>query len=354
MSDYPGGLVGEPTLANAAYDFDWPLFGLTSDVRHLVKRAVGCRQPVVLGTLVSMEGGGPRPLGTQMAFTCDQVAGYFSGGCIESDLAQHATKLLASGGKQRVVYGRGSPYFDIRLLCGASIGIMLEFLHQDDLAVRRLIKLEESRQSFLWLSDGSSRVILTDGEDPGERFREAAGLARQSGSAAGEVGDTYWVCYRSRPRLFVCGRDPAALALARLSSELDIATILIRENGPPGIPLAKVDCYWRGSAADAFESIGVDERTAIVAANHDFEADHDVLAAGLRTNAGYIGAIGSTRYRAARLERLRSSGLTDEQLAKLEPSCGAFHAKTPWEMAISVLAQLLPRFSATGAMDQRQ
>ena len=102
---------------------EWPMFGVAEDVRPAMRQARAAGSDFVLATLVAVEGGGPRPEGTQMVFAPGVLAGYFSGGCVESDVADHAHACLEDGKPRRLVYGEGSPWPDIRLLCGARIEI---------------------------------------------------------------------------------------------------------------------------------------------------------------------------------------------------------------------------------------
>src|SRR3990167_2856238 len=92
---------------------EWPLFGMADDVRPALAQARQWKIPLALATLVAVEGGGPRPGGTQMAFADGIVAGFFSGGCVESDVADHAFACLEDGEPRRLVYGEGSPWPDI-------------------------------------------------------------------------------------------------------------------------------------------------------------------------------------------------------------------------------------------------
>jgi xanthine dehydrogenase accessory factor len=76
---------------------EWPLFGMAEDVRPALRRAREAGRPLALASLVAVEGGGPRPVGTQMVFADGIIAGYFSGGCVESDVAGHAQACLEDG-----------------------------------------------------------------------------------------------------------------------------------------------------------------------------------------------------------------------------------------------------------------
>src|SRR5262245_45184754 len=118
---------------------EWPMFGLDDDVRPALAAARAAGAPAALATLISVEGGGPRPVDTQMVFAHDIVAGYFSGGCVESDVAGHAWACLEDGEPRRLVYGEGSPWPDIRLLCGARIEIFVERVAPDDPALAELL-----------------------------------------------------------------------------------------------------------------------------------------------------------------------------------------------------------------------
>ena len=121
------------------------MFGLTDDVRPALRQAKATGRPMILATLVRVDGGGPRPVGTQMVFADGIVAGYFSGGCVEADIADHAFACLADGEPRRLVYGQGSPWPDIQLLCGAGIEIFLERVAPDAPALGDLLQADADR-----------------------------------------------------------------------------------------------------------------------------------------------------------------------------------------------------------------
>src|ERR1700749_2788194 len=127
---------------------------MTDDVRPALRQARDAGSPCVLATLIAVEGGGPRPPGPQMVFAPGEVAGYFSGGCVESDVADHAFACLEDGEPRRLVYGGGSPWPDIRLLGGARIEIFLERVGAKDAALTGLLAAETERRPVEWVSDG--------------------------------------------------------------------------------------------------------------------------------------------------------------------------------------------------------
>ena len=91
----------------------------------------------------------------------------------------------------------------------------------------------------------------------------------------------------------------------------------------------------------AFPALQPDSRTAVVLLTHDPKIDDPALECVLATSAFYVGALGSTRTHARRLERLAGEGIAPEQLARIRGPAGlAIGARTPAEIAVSVLAEM--------------
>ncbi len=301
---------------------EWPLFGMTDDVRPCLRQAQTAGQACVLATLIAVEGGGPRPVGTQMVFAPAITAGYFSGGCVESDVADHAFACLGDGEPRTLVYGEGSPWPDIQLLCGARIEIFLERVGPDDPALAELLSAWDERRPVVWVSDGYARECGPDISPWMEAVVERA--------------------YEPTPRLIVVGGDPTALAIAQLGAQSELETTLVRPKGPEAGPPIPGLGYRRDEPADAFAAVGVDEWTAIAIATHDLETDRAALAAALPSDAGYVGLLGARRRIADRLAPLRASGAPEALFGKLHAPIGIdIGGKAPWEVAVSVIGEIM-------------
>ena len=88
--------------------------------------------------------------------------------------------------------------------------------------------------------------------------------------------------------------------------------------------------------------LGLDARTAVVALTHDPKIDDPGLAAALRSDVFYIGALGSRRTHAARLERLTARGFDAPSLQRIHGPIGLdIRAATPAEIAVSILAEVV-------------
>ena len=302
---------------------DWPLWGLADDIRPALRAARVAGSPVALATIVGLDGGGPRPVGTQMLIAPEGASGFLSGGCLEADVAAHAVGVLASGEPARLIYGQGSSWPDIRLLCGSRVEILLEAIGSDDAAAHALLALSEARVPAFWLSDG--------------RRRACGPLESPPAAWPGAWRKTY----PPATRLIVVGADPAAVATARLGPPPGLETTLVRPRGPKSPPPLVGVAYRREPPGEALAALVLDAWTAVAVATHDAALDHEALAFALPSAAFYVGALGARRRTPERTAALAAGGLDAASLTRLVSPIGLdLGGKAPWEVAIAVLAQI--------------
>jgi xanthine dehydrogenase accessory factor len=306
---------------------DWPTFGWSDDVRPALAQAMADGRPAALATLYKVEGSAPRGPGAQMLFVGDAASGYFSGDCIEGDVAGHARQVLADGAPRRLHYGMGSPWIDIRLRCGGALHVLVERVLSDSPAAAALIAEARARRACVWHSDGVRQEVVT-GDAPLLAFEdEPFAIARR---------------YDPPRRLIVTGGDPGALALARLGGDARFETVLVRPHGPETPPPFPVSQYLREPVTTALDQLGLDRWTAYVGATHEDEHDLGGCLAALRGGAGYVAMIGAKSRAAGRLAALRGAGASEAELARLHLSPGiAGLGKAPWEVATGILAEVM-------------
>ena len=322
----PVHMTSRPLIA------DWPIFGYVDDIRPSLRRNMDAGRPVAVITIVALEGGGPRPVGAQMLVADDEVAGFLSGGCVESDVIGHAHACLTDGVQRRLIYGAGSPWFDIRLLCGVRMELLVERILPDDAAMRRLLQLTEARRPARLITDGSRRRC----DEP-----NGLGLDLDGNPCSGRSADCFARDYEPPFRLLVVGHDPTAMAIASLGAQAGFETLILRRHLVSQPPLPQVRLYV-GHPADAILQLEPDFWTAIAIATHDDCLDSEAVRAGLSGKASYVGLLGSRRRLEALRKRLHEDGILDDALSRLRAPIGLpLGGKAPWEIAISVIGDII-------------
>lgn len=294
-------------------------------------RAAGKR--ALLATVVRTWGSSPRPIGSIMALAEDgAVVGSVSGGCIEDDLIYRFTRTdgIPSGPPTFAKYGvTADEAHRFGLPCGGTLELLLEYDPDAGLLARLVTALEAGRlmRRITRLADGS--VTLEEANTPQELEIDEARLANT-------FGPEY------RMLLIGAGQLTEYLATMALFSGFAVTVCDPREEyrGAWGVPGAKVLADMPDDVVAAFRP---DRRTCVVALTHDPKLDDLALLEALKTDAFYVGAIGSRRNNAARHERMREHfDVTDGQLQRLRGPIGIYiGSKTPPEIAVSIMAEIV-------------
>jgi xanthine dehydrogenase accessory factor len=217
---------------------------------------------------------------------------------------------------------------------------LLELAHTDERAVLFTV-LEGPHPGAKLL------VLLERGETVGDAPAALAELApevRRNGLHEHDGLKVFAEVYGPPPRLVVVGAVDTAEALCAQAGLLGWHTICVDPRGvfntPERIPSAdELVLEWPD---DALARIAPDHNTAVVVLAHDDKFDLPALRTALRTDAFYVGAIGSRRTQAHRRERLLEEGLTEAEIAQIHGPAGIdIGADTPTETAVSILAEAL-------------
>jgi xanthine dehydrogenase accessory factor len=193
------------------------------------------------------------------------------------------------------------------------------------------------------LKTGDERLIdPAQPKDELERAASAAARADRSGPAEVE-GRSWFLSVHNPPLdLAIIGAVHIAQPLAQMAMLagyhvriIDPRSAFATAERFPGLSLSH---DWPD---EALETSPLGARSALVALTHDPKLDDPALTAALRSSCFYIGALGSRKTHAARLQRLKAHGFTDEDLAKIHGPIGlAIGARSPAEIAISIMAEI--------------
>jgi xanthine dehydrogenase accessory factor len=163
-------------------------------------------------------------------------------------------------------------------------------------------------------------------------------------------GSVFLTVYLPPPRLIVIGAVHISQALAPMAKiagfDMTIVDPRTAFATPERFPEVAMVPEWPEAA---IPRLGLDSFTALAALTHDPKIDDYALAAALKSRCFYVGALGSRKTHAKRLERLAALGLGQDVLARIHAPIGlAIGAQSPAEIAVSILAEVVQALRQRG------
>jgi xanthine dehydrogenase accessory factor len=212
--------------------------------------------------------------------------------------------------------------------------------------LRKLNAARAARRGAILVTDtatGAERLVIEDegyARDPiaaelGARFRSGK-------SGAIETGE-FLTVHVPPPRLVAIGAVHISQELAPMAKIagfdmliVDPRTAFATPERFPDVPLL---AEW---PQDVLSKLAFDPYTAVAALTHDPKIDDVPLQKALEANCFYVGALGSRKTHAKRLERLHAAGVSDEKLSRIQAPIGiSIGAQSPAEIAVAILAQII-------------
>jgi xanthine dehydrogenase accessory factor len=321
-------------------------------------------EDVAVATVVETKKSAPQPAGAKLALSAaGGVAGAVSGGCVEGAVVEVAAEVLAGAPPRLLRYGiADEDAWDVGLPCGGEIAVWVQRHdpagHGGRFAAH--VRAGERVAVVTAIDDvprpGATLLLTADGEPDG-----TLGDAALDAAAVELAQEALWTERRGLhdtprgrvfvdvgappPRVLIFGAVEIAAHLAALATATGWRAFVIdprsRFATAERFPAAeRVVAAWPQAAIPALG--GIDRATSVVVLTHDPKLDDAALGVALRSDAPYIGAMGSRRAQARRRERLLAAGFTDDELTRLSAPVGLdLGALTAEETAVSVLAELI-------------
>lgn len=288
---------------------------------------------VALATVVETWGSAPRPIGAMLVIDeHGEFEGSVSGGCVEGAVILAGQETIKTGQGTLLEFGvADEDAFAVGLACGGTIKIVVQAVgtHVSAEQLQRRLEAMVQRKSCVVetnLVSFHTEISMTDAQDDLK-------LAETAGEFVYVQNPAY--------QLIVVGAVHIAQHLADLATMVGYHVIII----DPRSGFANENRFPRGTLMvdwpdDALAQCELDAQTALVTLAHDPKLDDPALVYGLQSKAFYVGALGSRRTHAKRLERL-SGANADLDLGKIHAPVGLnIGAKSPAEIAISIMAEI--------------
>ncbi len=217
----------------------------------------------------------------------------------------------------------------IILPCGSNLDVFLEPI-KDEGQITQIISAIYERKNIQRIVDvntGNSRVFLV---------KHYSNMFNYDGYRMSCVFGPLW-------QLIIIGAGDIARFVSKMALMLNYKVIVCdpREEYYQSWSVKETELD-TGMPDDVISTRGIDSRTAVITLTHDPKLDDMALMEALKSEAFYIGALGSNKTNEQRRDRLRKLGIGEQDLKKLHGPVGiSIGSRTPPEIAISILAELI-------------
>ncbi|HTY20740.1 MAG TPA: XdhC family protein [Geobacteraceae bacterium] len=339
---------------------------LLQSICHLLEEG----EDLVLATIIDHSGSTPRSVGTKMVIRPDgAIVGTIGGGLVEFETRKLAAEVFKSGAAQLTTIeltGADAATTD-QMICGGRLEILLELILADPDNVRELkeliIALQKAHKGFLikaldtagetvrrmpWCLVHDDNVTLGRFPSTSSWITGLTGEAARAKQplAVNVENKRFFVEPTVLPgTVFLFGAGHVSRPVAELASLVDFRTVVLddraeyanAERFPKADQINVIPSFHQ-----AFEGLDIDRDSFLVIVTRGHLHDKTVLEQALKTDAGYIGMIGSRRKRDLIYQELLTKGFSQADLGRVHAPIGlAIAAETPEEIAVSIVAELI-------------
>ncbi len=334
-----------------------------NNIINALFRPDGSVYSCVLATVIAHEGSSPRKGGSRMVIYPDgSFYGPIGGGRLEAEVISCATGCLSEKFRNQIPFSRefqfsGTDAASMDMICGGEVTILFEFINPEDGTSNEIlskIKAISDRKVPGWFilefNPAISHVnwgLLTNDETWGKIGLKSELIQQVQTFQSSVIGEIIYNVERldQAGNVLIFGAGHVGQAIARLCSMVEFKTTIIDDRveyaNPVRFPLAD-QIIVPQSIPEVFVELSVDDSTYIVVVTRGHLQDQIVAEWALKTNAGYIGMIGSRHKWRLIQTALAQQGFTREDFSRIRTPIGIdIGAETPDEIGISIVAELI-------------
>lgn len=349
------------------------------DIYTEIVNALETKERLALATIINRVGSAPREAGAKYLVKKDGTAvGSIGGGCVEADVWQEARKTMEKGEGSILHFNLTSEQLaEGGLICGGNIDIFLEPLREESLNIyREVLKIKQqggagilatviSVDGFFPKMEGVKEFIKASGDKVGSLFMGEELEERILGEAerilrgrkieilAISFEEADYPCKEievllepiySEPTVYIFGAGHISQQLVPLVKKVHFKVVVIddREIFANRERFPEADEVIVAEFEKAFEQLTIDQSSYIVIVTRGHLYDGLILGNAVKTNAHYIGMIGSKKKIQTLYQDLIDNGIRRDELDRVHAPIGLdIHSETPEEIAVSIVAQLI-------------
>ena len=306
-------------------------------------------QASALATVLETWGSAPRPVGSQLAVRSDgNFEGSVSGGCVEGAVIEAAVESMQTGIPKLMEFGvADEDAFSVGLACGGRMRVLVDPVGLGDglpmPMLERMVECDCAHEAVALLTNVETwERRLSDGRGG---FLHSEVADRMRSDRSGFEGDWFVKIQNPPLRMMIVGGAHIAQPLVLMAKQAgyDVTLIDPRESfgSEARFPGVRVINEWPD---EAIASEAPDARTAVVTLTHDPKIDDPAIIETLRSDAFYLGCLGSARTHQKRIERLAGEGMAAEAASRIHAPVGLdIGARSPPEIAIAIMAEVTER-----------
>jgi xanthine dehydrogenase accessory factor len=307
---------------------------------------------VALATVIQTWGSAPQPVGSQLLIDAEgNFLGSVSGGCVEAEVITEAADIIATGRPKSLEFGvEDDKAWSVGLACGGAIRIFVERVAAERPAgelLPELVKAIHARRAVALvtnLASGAQRLVHASGEfgpDLAPALDDAFSRGRSMTLETSD-GELFINVFNPTVRLIIVGAVHVAQPLVPMARALGYDVVIVDPRSAFATDQRFGDVeFARDWPDEALPKIGLDARTALIALTHDPKIDDPALIAALASDAFYVGALGSRKTHAKRVDRLLAAGVAPADIDRIHAPIGLdIGAQGAPEIAVSIIAEI--------------
>jgi len=344
------------------------------DIYSKIVKALEKKERVALATLITRVGSAPRAVGAKYLIKGDGTSvGSIGGGCVEAEVWQEAQQVMEKGGGRVLHFELTSEQLaEGGLICGGNIDIFLEPLREEFLNIyQEAVEIRQKGRSAILATlisvDGASckgkgtKVLMkTPGEKVGfllggselekKILREGEVLLKEKKpkvlvlSSENRRMEILLEPIFSEPTVYIFGAGHVSEQVVPLAKKVHFNVVVIddREMFANRERFPEADEVIVSEFEECFERLNIDDSSFIAIVTRGHLYDGFVLEQALKTNARYIGMIGSKKKIRTLYQNLMEKGISKGNLDRVHAPIGLdINSETPEEIAVSIVAELI-------------